>query len=350
MQRQNNNPQPVVTVLMSVYNGEKYLSEAIESILSQTFTNFEFLIINDCSTDASRNIILSYTDHRILLIDNFVNIGLTKSLNIGINLAKGRFIARMDADDLSLPHRLEKQISFLKNNPEISLVGSSAIVINEEGLTIQNANVYLPSHQIFSKLFFGNTFVHTSILGNSNVFKNFKYNPAIKYAQDYYLLSQITEKHKVSNIEEALVKYRVHNKSISVSKLEMQEAYVKQTYSLHLSNLGIINITEKQLNMHYLLLRNKINPDLLAWKEIADILNWIELLRSQNDKLKVYNQIYFTDNLSIYWNLIFLQSFRFGVKALKFLQTPFNNDMGFDNKLRFTYKSLKKEVKKLFKI
>ena len=104
---------PEVTVLMSVFNGEKYLRESIDSILNQTFSDFEFLIINDGSTDSSRKIILSYDDSRIILVDNNENSGLSKSLNIGIHRGQGEYIARQDADDVSHPKRLEKELQFL---------------------------------------------------------------------------------------------------------------------------------------------------------------------------------------------------------------------------------------------
>ena len=108
--------KPLVSVLMAVYNGEKYLLEAIESILNQTYTNFEFLIINDGSTDSTEEIILSYSDQRIRYIKNEQNLKLIASLNKGLDLAKGKYIARMDADDISLPDRLEKQVNFLERN------------------------------------------------------------------------------------------------------------------------------------------------------------------------------------------------------------------------------------------
>ena len=104
---------------MSVYNGAKFLAEAIDSILAQTFTNFEFIIIDDASSDDSLHIINSYKDARIVLIQNNKNIGLTKSLNIGIAKAKGKYIARMDADDISMPKRLEKQFDFMEEHPRI---------------------------------------------------------------------------------------------------------------------------------------------------------------------------------------------------------------------------------------
>ena len=122
---------PIVTVLMPVYNAEKYLAEAINSILNQTFTNYELLIINDGSTDKSEEIILKYSDKRIRYIKNDKNIRLVATLNKGIELAKGKYIARMDADDISVPTRLEKQITLLENNEDIGVCGSFLYVFGE---------------------------------------------------------------------------------------------------------------------------------------------------------------------------------------------------------------------------
>ncbi|NHJ46179.1 MAG: glycosyltransferase family 2 protein, partial [Asgard group archaeon] len=121
-----------VTVLMSVFNGEKYLREAIDSVLHQTFTDFEFLIINDGSTDNSVEIINSYDDERIHLVHNEQNIGLAASLNKGINLARGEYIARMDCDDINHQTRLEKQVKFMDKNPDIGLLSSANRFIQDD--------------------------------------------------------------------------------------------------------------------------------------------------------------------------------------------------------------------------
>ena len=120
----------LISVIMSNYNTpEEYLREAIESILNQTYKNFEFIIIDDCSTDNSLEIIKSYNDERIVLIENEENIGLTKSINKGLAVAKGEYIARMDADDVSLPQRFEKQINYMNDHTELIVCGSSMELI-----------------------------------------------------------------------------------------------------------------------------------------------------------------------------------------------------------------------------
>ena len=151
---------PIVTVLMSVYNGERYLNEAIDSILAQTFTDFEFLIIDDASTDSTPKILHSYDDPRIRIVTNEENLGLTKSLNKGLALAQGEYIARMDADDISLPERLMMQLNFLIDNKTVPLVGSGAIMIDEDGKSIGKMNLPILAEDNYTHLQFINCFVH----------------------------------------------------------------------------------------------------------------------------------------------------------------------------------------------
>ena len=125
--------KPIVTVLMTVYNGKNYLNEAIESALCQTLNDLEFLIIDDASTDNSVEIINSYNDSRVKLLKNKKNIGQTASLNKGLAMAQGKYIARFDQDDVCLPKRLEEQVAFLKKNPSISIVCSREYSIDEKG-------------------------------------------------------------------------------------------------------------------------------------------------------------------------------------------------------------------------
>lgn len=162
-------PSPAVTVLMSVYNGERYLSECIESILNQSFTNFEFLIINDGSNDSTVKIINSYNDPRIRLVHNKKNIGLTKSLNKGIKLASCKYIARMDADDISLPHRLETQLKYFDDDASLTCCGCKFRVIDENGHFIwriyPTVSDKLIGWELLSwHLLFGNEVAHGSVI------------------------------------------------------------------------------------------------------------------------------------------------------------------------------------------
>lgn len=208
---------PKITVLMTVYNGEKYLKEAINSILNQTYRDYEFLIVNDGSTDSTREIIKSYQDSRIYLVDNEQNIRTPKSLNRGLKMAKGELIARQDADDVSLPERLEKQISFLERNQEIALLGSWYIEIDENGKQLREyklpcENIQISWDSIFYCPFSTVVFRKELILNNVGYF-----DESIKYGEDWEFYSKIARTYKVANIGEYLIKYRIHSQSVTSS-------------------------------------------------------------------------------------------------------------------------------------
>lgn len=215
------NGKPKITVLMSVYNGKEHLRESIESILSQSFQYFEFLIIDDASTDNSREIIKEYHS-RVKLIINEKNLGLTKSLNKGLKLAQGQYIVRMDADDISLPYRLEKQFNFMEGNKEVVLCGSLAWIINEKGERIGEKNV--ETENIKEKLLFNNQFIHSSLFFKKEL--GF-YDESFQRAQDYEFVLRVASKHKVANLKERLISWRKSEKSLSFSSKKQQRCALK---------------------------------------------------------------------------------------------------------------------------
>ena len=205
----NNNPK--ISVVMSVYNGGKYLYESVNSILKQTYSDFEFIVIDDGSTDNTNIYLESINDSRFILIHQ-ENKGLTASLNKAISLSKGEYIARQDADDISLPDRLEKQIKFLENNKDYVLVGSYAYLINEISEQTGIYKLPLTDTEIRWTLLFRNPFCHSTVMIRADCLRNkeIKYNESIKTAQDYEFWSRIVKFGKIANIDEALVKYRMH--------------------------------------------------------------------------------------------------------------------------------------------
>lgn len=227
---------PTVSVLMSVYNAMPYLPQAIESILGQTVSQFEFIIVNDASTDESRDVILSYNDPRIRLLDNSENLGLTRSLNRGFQLVQGEFIARQDADDVSLPQRLEKQIGFLRENTDVALLGTSYQVINETGQILFTSHPPASDTEIRWTSLFHNAFCHTSVVFRKYVITEGEkpYNEEIRYAQDYELWSRILKKAHAANLGEPLVQNRTHPANISTQKSEDQKGLA---FEISLANL-----------------------------------------------------------------------------------------------------------------
>lgn len=219
-----------ITVLMSVYNEKKeFLEKSIESILGQTFPNFEFLLINDCSTEKScRDILASYAtkDERIKLIENERNLGLTKSLNKGLNVATGQYIARIDSDDVADPNRLEKQLRFMQKNSAYALCGSWAYLIDENGNITGEKKFSTDYQAIKKKLVFFNFFTHSSLFFKKNIaLKNGGYNEKMKKAQDYDFILKISARNPIANIPEFLCFYRTHPGSISSKMKKRQEWY-----------------------------------------------------------------------------------------------------------------------------
>jgi glycosyltransferase involved in cell wall biosynthesis len=204
---------PRVTVLMSVYNGERYLREAINSILNQTFDDFEFIIVDDGSTDNSPQIISAYDDERIRLIRNERNMGLTASLNKGLDLARGEYVARMDCDDVSLPERLAKQVAFMDANSGVGASSTDALDIDAEGNVLRRRTTLTGAG--LENFYWRTPLIHPSAIIRFSQFKDLRYDERIRYAQDYDLWLRIKERSNLANLAECLLLYRVHDESIT---------------------------------------------------------------------------------------------------------------------------------------
>ncbi len=201
---------PTISVLMSVYNGQPYLQEAIESILTQTYTDFEFIIIDDCSDDGSSGIIEEYAkkDSRIKLITNKTRLGLGSNLRHGVEISQGTWIARMDADDISMPQRFEKQLNYVMQNPEIDILGSFAFDINEHGDTIGMRRCPT-AHEIIKKFIWTCPIIHpTAFMRKESLILAGSYGTE-KRKQDYALWFRCVKAGLYfSNLPEPLIKYR----------------------------------------------------------------------------------------------------------------------------------------------
>jgi len=217
---------PQVSVLLPVYNAQDYLRESIDSILNQSFTDFELIIINDGSTDRSKEMIDSYTDPRIRLIDQD-NAGLPVSLNRAIAIAKGQYLARQDADDVSLPNRLAEQVEFMESNPSCGLLGTWAQILEVNTPTDRELNHPCDNGEIQIKLMFYNCFVHSSVMirkDSLNVAGIYPEDPAKFPPEDYDLWLRIAKNFQVANLPKVLLQYRELPSSISRQKLDLMQA------------------------------------------------------------------------------------------------------------------------------
>ncbi len=211
---------PTITVLMTVYNGGDYLKAAVGSVLRQTFDDFEFLIINDCSRDNSVQTISSFNDPRIRLVNNESNLGQTRSLNKGLGLAKGRYIARMDADDMAFPNWLEKTFAYLQSQPLCAVVSCKAIVVDSDNKVQKTLNTPETYDEMVLRSLLATPLNHVGSVYKTDVITSFGgYDESLKIAADYELWSKlIRAKIRLAAVPEALVAIRFHERSISVNE------------------------------------------------------------------------------------------------------------------------------------
>lgn len=218
------NTTPLVSVIMPAYNSEQYISNSVESILNQSYTNFEFIIIDDVSIDGTFNKLLEFKkkDNRIILIKNKKKEGVTKSLNKAIKKARGRYIIRMDADDWSYPNRFKLQVELMEKNPEV-VVSGSYIEICDSTLKTKNLRKYHLDDAIIRKhIFRYSPFAHPATIWNAVILKKTLYNEAIEVSQDYELYFRIGRMGKFMNIDKPLLRLRMHNDSVSIRKSDLQ--------------------------------------------------------------------------------------------------------------------------------
>lgn len=209
---------PLVTVLMCVHDGERFVGEAIRSVLRQSWTDFEFLIVDDGSRDRTPEIIAAFQDPRIRLLRNAQNLGLTRSLNRGLADARGTLVARQDADDVSHPERLEAQVAFLRSNPGVVLVGTQARTIDEHGRVSRPPGSERASTDagIRLQLMFDNAFVHTSVLFHRGIVweELGGYDESYRTGQDFELWSRVAARYPVRNLARSLVDRGFHSGSM----------------------------------------------------------------------------------------------------------------------------------------
>lgn len=233
---------PKVSVVISVYNADKFLREALDSIINQSYKNYELIIIDDCSTDNSRSILQEYADSYdiIKLVLNTENIGLTKNLNKAIQLSEGLYIARMDADDISMENRLKNQVDFLEANPNIDVVGSYALDIDENGKSLRINKVPVNHSDIVRMMPKLCPMIHPTVLFRKKMLENINfYNEKYRTSQDYELWFRASSKGVVfHNIPETLLKYRFDDNYVNRKSIK----YRMNDFSIRLNGLRALKV------------------------------------------------------------------------------------------------------------
>lgn len=220
-----NTKKPLVSVLMPVYNGGKYIAEAIESILNQSYRQFELIIVNDASTDNTAKILKHYINkypRKIQVINLEINLGVANATNSAFKLAKGKYLAIMDCDDIAHSNRLQKQVEFLEKNKKVIVLGTQAKIINKKGQIVGEKNFPTTHNKIYSSYGLVHPMVHPSIMIRSKLLpqKDFLYENKYGIHADYFNLFKFLKYGEFANLPEYLLFYRIHGKNNSLGKLK----------------------------------------------------------------------------------------------------------------------------------
>lgn len=237
-------PAPAVTVLVPAYNAGPLLREAVDSVLAQTFTNFECLVIDDGSTDGSVQALHAIGDTRLRIVHNPSNLGLIATLNLGLELARAPLLARMDADDVCLPQRLERQVAAFATRPALALLGTWAEVFGPNGAAAGVMRTPETHAEVVRAMLCDNAFVHPSVMARTDVLLSLGGFPAhAMHAEDYALWLKVVARHQTGNLPEPLLRYRVHDGQVSQRKLRAQRQMAETLQSaarVEFAELGVL--------------------------------------------------------------------------------------------------------------
>lgn len=295
-----------VSVIMSVYNTpEKYLKESINSILQQSLDNFEFIIVDDGSNEKTKNILRSYEDSRIKILNNVQNMGLTKSLNIALQHAKGKYIARMDSDDVAMPQRLLHQFDYMENHLAAAVLGcyTKGIGTNRIGKQHWTSNIEVNKIRL---LFNNHGIVHPTAFFRKSFLDNEKivYDESILKAQDYAMWIAITKAGgEIHILPEVQLEYRVHDGQISMSKREEQDYFKNVIIKRQLRDYGF-ELSEKEIENFYRI------DDGTFQETVTYIEGILNKLIMQNNKLKVFSKTLLDKEIMRLWTIAAIKRYK----------------------------------------
>lgn len=272
--------KPDISVIMSVYNGELYLAEAIDSVIGQTFENWELVVINDCSTDGTAAILADFAsrDDRIKVHTNEVNLKLPASLNKAISLCEGKYIARMDADDICLPQRLEKQFRFMEEHRDVALSSCRFMTVKNGVYMSGGAGGRCDSAALRAMLLVANPILHPGVIARAEVMKSFCYDTTLTCTEDLELWTRMAmENQKIEILPECLLIYRLHDKQITSTTLERQHTEVLKIQKKYYGTL--LEEPDEKMQEFYI--------SGIYFKETADIQKYLDFakwLRAKSGK------------------------------------------------------------------
>ena len=324
----------LVSVLMPAYNAEKYIAQAIESILGQTYDDFEFIIINDSSKDRTEEIILSYKDPRIVYLKNEQNLGVALTLNRGLAVAKGEFIARMDADDISLPERLEKQVAFLVENKAVAVLGTNVETFNEAGTICTGWSATDPE-QMKVDLLFACGLAHPSVMMRTEAIRELGgYDPEFNGLEDYELWCRVLEKYQITTLPEILLRYRIHGSQVTQNPSARYLELLRALKIRQVRQLGV------EVEVPEAFSRSCQGEKLSTAEEIASLDAFFALLDAANAKKHFYDE----EKLRVSFRSVIMGA---AVAIPKTKQKELANKCHYINKRDLLVRQLKQSVKKM---
>lgn len=295
---------------MPVYNGEAYIGEAIDSVLSQTFTDFELIIVDDGSTDNSLNLIEAYDDPRIECLSRTENLGLAVTRNEGVVAASGQYIAMLDSDDIARPTRLEVQSAYLDENPNIGVVGSWVDVIDEDGKIVGDMwRSETRSPKLPGALLFHNCFTQSSVMIRRSLLGSAPYRLDFPPAEDYDLWARLASVTQLANIPRPLVKYRYHQSGTSRKKTVLSESATVKVIRRQLKKLGLTPDSD-EMQIHRRLGKGQGCDDLVTF-DAAE--KWLKRLLLANQQARIYDEEPFREVIHDRWFEFCQHSSRYGL-------------------------------------
>lgn len=290
-----------VSVVIPVYNREVYVGESIESILAQTFTDFELLVIDDGSTDRSRDMVRTYKDPRVRLVCHERNRGIPRTRNVGIDAARGTYLAFLDSDDVAVPTRLAKQVAFLDGHPDHAAVGAWVDWMDDTRRPLGRIKRWpLSAPDVAALRLFRQGIENTASMARTAILREYRHDEHFEISEDFELWARISAEHGIANLPEVLVRRRAHAQQTSKDRDEQNRLYRQAIYARQLQALGIA-FAEEDLKRHYLLRRMRksgFTPDreYVDWAEA-----WLLALRAANARVLRYPEPSLSQLLGGFW-------------------------------------------------
>lgn len=279
---------PRVSVILPAYNAEAYIEEAVRSVLGQTLTDFELIVLDDCSKDRTAAILQSICDPRLVYVKNEQNMGVAATLNRGLSLAQGEYIARMDADDISLPRRLEAQVAYLDRHPDIAVLGTNVETFDENGPLHTGWSATDPA-QMNVDLLFSCGIAHPSVMMRKSVIEALGgYDRNFEGLEDYELWCRVSKTHGVTTLPEVLFRYRVHSGQVTKNPSEKYLLRLRALKDRQMAELGL------EKNQFFFDFSAGKRPKTL--EELTEAANFFEAVLGANAAVHRYHEALLSDS------------------------------------------------------